>query len=123
MSTPGKGEVVEYAVWTNILQARYRYPRLNGRLVPYAVAGGGFGFTEFNDRSQPAGQNGANGGFDTSYVAATGIGMEYFLAENIAIGIEAKHIFMFDGEITVNNQPTELQLDPLFLTLGLRAFF
>jgi len=30
---------------------------------------------------------------------------------------------MFDADITVNNQPVKLQLDPLFLTLGLRAFF
>lgn len=123
LSAPGKGVVVEYAVWTNILQARFRYPLLNGRLVPYAVAGGGFGFTEFNDRRQPVGQDGVNGGFDTSYVAAAGLGMEYFVAENIAIGIEAKHIFLFDADITVNSQPAELRLDPLFLTLGLRAFF
>ena len=123
LSTPGQGEVVEYAVWTNILQARFRYPLLNGRLVPYAVAGGGLGFTEFNDRRQPVGQNGVNSGFDTSFVAAAGLGMEYFVAKNIAIGIQAKHIFMFDADITVNNQPAALQLDPLFLTLGLRAFF
>ena len=123
LSTPGAGEVVEYSVWTSILQARLRYPMLNDKLVPYMIAGGGLGFTEFNDRKQPAGDDGVTGGFESSWVGAAGLGVEYFIANNIAVGIEAKYIFLFDSEIMVNNQPNELQLDPVFLTLGLRAFF
>ena len=39
------------------------------------------------------------------------------------VGFEAKYVFLFDSEIMVNNQPAELQVDPVFLTLGLRAYF
>ena len=123
LSTPEEGEVVEYSVWTSILQVWLRYPMLNDKLVPYLIAGGGLGFTEFNDRKQPAGDGGVTGGFETSVVGAAGIGVEYFVANNIAVGFEAKYVFLFDSEIMVNNQPAELQVDPVFLTLGLRAYF
>ncbi len=123
LSTPGVGEVVEYSVWTSILQARFRYPMHDGELVPYLIAGGGLGFTEFNDRRQPAGENGVTGGFETTPVGAVGLGVEYFVTKEIAIGVEAKHVFLFNSDATVNGQPTELKLDPVFVTLGLRAFF
>ena len=34
-------------------QVRVRYPLLGGRLTPYALAGVGVAFTEFNDRKPP----------------------------------------------------------------------
>ena len=123
LTTPGVGEVVEYSVWTNILQLRARYPMLDDRLVPYALFGGGVGYGEFNDRRIPAGENGVTGDFDFTLVGSAGLGVEYFVAENIAFGVEAKHVFMFETEATVNKKPATLNLDPVFVNFSLRIFF
>lgn len=123
LTTSGEGEVVEYSVWTNILQLRARYPMLDDRLVPYAVFGGGVGYGEFNDRRIPAGENGVTGDFDVALVGSAGVGLEYFIANDIALGVEAKHVFMFETEATVNQKPAKLTLDPVFFNLSLRIFF
>jgi len=123
LTTPGVGEVVEYSVWTNIVQLRARYPMLGDKLVPYALLGAGVGYGEFNDRRIPAGVNGVTGDFEATPVAAVGAGVEYFIANDIALGVEAKHVFLFDTEVTVNQQSAQLTLDPVFVNLSLRIFF
>ena len=43
----------EYLLLPLVPQVRVRYPLLGGRLTPYALAGVGVAFTEFNDRKPP----------------------------------------------------------------------
>lgn len=123
LSTPGVGEVVEYAVWTNLLQARLRYSLLDDALVPYFLVGGGLGFAELNDRRVPVTPGSITGDFQTVWVGAVGAGLEYFLSNDIAIGLEAKHILFFEPEIQVGGRTEKLRLDPVFLNLNLRLFF
>jgi opacity protein-like surface antigen len=123
LSMPGVGEVVEYSVWTNLLQLRLRYPMMEDALVPYVIVGGGLGFAELNDRRVPVDPNSITGDFQSVWVGAVGAGIEYFIANDIAIGVEAKHILFFEPEINLAGRPEKLHLDPLFLNLNLRLFF
>jgi opacity protein-like surface antigen len=119
---PGRGSVGEEAVYAIIPQLRARYPVLDGRLVPYAIAGVGAGYTEFNDR-KPRGL-----GFDidaTSWgVAATvGAGLEYFIASNIGAALEARYLTSRGHTIKIADGRTEsAHVDAMLLTVGLRVY-
>lgn len=119
----GVGKVGEFSLWTALAQARLRYPVMDDRLVPYVVAGGGLGFSELNDREVLVGRSGVTGTTTTTFVGAAGVGAEYFLAENLAVGVEAKHVFSFDGEVGVDGVSRPLLLDFTSVTAGLRIFF
>lgn len=123
INRPGRGDAVEFSAWTNIAQLRLKYPLWNDRFVPYVTAGAGLGFTEFNDRIVRAVDSGIDGPDDTKFVSAVGIGAEYFLFPNLAIGIEAKKILFFQTEVLVDGAPRTVDLDPLYFNLGLRFFF
>jgi opacity protein-like surface antigen len=112
----------EFAMYTAMPMLRARYPLLDGRLTPYALAGLGVGYTEFNDRKQP-GFDVDVGGTSWGVVGALGVGLEFFVANNIAIGLETKYIIARDQEIRVNGRQQSLDLDTLLGTAGLRLFF
>lgn len=119
----GRGKVVEYTVYEIIPQVRLRYPLLNDRLTPYVIGGVGVGFTESSDRTllgtDPRLQF---GGQDTSVVYTLGGGLEYFIADNIAIGVEMKYVF-HDAFAEVKGAPIEADLDALLTSVGLRLLF
>lgn len=70
----------EYAICTYVPQLRVRYPLFDGRLMPYLVTGTGFSF----------------GGEDFAPVTVAGIGIEYFVASNMALGAETKYLYSCD---------------------------
>jgi hypothetical protein len=123
LSPLGVREVVEYSVWTNLLQLWYRYPLLDDALVPYFIVGGGLGFAELNDRRVPADPGSITGDFQSVWAGAVGAGIEYLIVSNIAVGIEADRSLFFDTEINVGGRSEKLHLDPAFLNAGLRLFF
>lgn len=124
ITPPGlTNRIGEYSIWTLIPQIRYRYPLLEEKLVPYVVVGAGVGIGEFNDRDPKFERSLFVGGQDTSPVAAAGVGLEYFVANNIALGMEAKHVFLFATDVSVAGRQTELDLDSTFLSAGMRLFF
>lgn len=116
----GSKGIGEYALWSFLGQARLRYPLLGDRLVPYGVLGAGVGVGEFNDRAD----NDIDfaGGRDASFIGAAGLGLEYFVAPNVALGVEAKHIFLFDTDVMLEGQTRELNLDHTVFSVGLRTF-
>jgi opacity protein-like surface antigen len=120
----GHGKVIEYAIYDIIPQVRLRYPLLNDRLTPYVIGGIGVGFTEANDRTllgaDPALPH--FDGQDTSVVYALGGGLEYFIADNIAIGVEAKYVF-HNANVEVNGAPVAADLDAFLTSVGLRLLF
>ena len=121
--SPTFGKVSGYPIWTILALARYRYPILDGRLSPYLLAGGGVGFGEAGDADIPSDMSGFRAKPDTSAVATVGAGFDYFFADNLAVGLEAKHSFLFRTKATQNDKPVTLHPDLVQLSAGLRVFF
>lgn len=132
----GFGKTIEYASYMIMPQLKLRFPMQNGRLSPYLIGGIGIGITEANDRSPlgeglPAIFGPATGpnpaipifdGKDTSVVYSIGTGIEYFIAENIALGIEAKYVSQ-SADVTVNKLDHTADLDAFFISGGIRFLF
>lgn len=119
----GGRTIGEFAMYTGLPMLRARYPPLlDGRLTPYALAGLGIGYTEFNDRKRP-GFGLDIGGTSWGVVGGVGVGLEYFVANNIAIGIETKYIISRDQEVRLNGRRQSLELDTLLATAGIRLLF
>ena len=122
LEAPGIGKVSEYALWDITAQARYRYPLMNDRLVPYALAGGGIGFTEVNDRAVPTSTFDFGGDTDITFIGVAGGGIEYFVEENVAVGFEARYLFGFDSKVNIGTQSATLDNNTILFQVGLRIF-
>jgi opacity protein-like surface antigen len=113
----------EYGVVAVVPQVRLRYPLWGDRLVPYVVGGVGVAFTDFNDRKPrtPPDQRVAIEGASTSLPVATlGAGIEYYFADNLAVGAEVKYLFAEDQTIRLDGASHSQSVGSLFTTLGLR---
>jgi opacity protein-like surface antigen len=113
----------EYGVVALVPQLRLRYPFLDNRLVPYLVGGVGVAFTHFNDRKPrtPPDQRVDIKGTDQSLVVGTiGAGIEYYFADNLAVGAEVKYLIADDTTLRLDGAAHSQQVASLFTTLGLR---
>jgi hypothetical protein len=120
--SPERGSVGEEAIYAIIPQLRVRYPVLDGRLVPYAVAGVGAGYAEFNDR-KPAGLNFDIESTNWGVAATVGGGAEYFVASNIAAGFEARYLTSHGHTVKIGDgKARSAHFDAILLTLGLRIY-
>jgi opacity protein-like surface antigen len=119
---PGLGSVGEYAIYTYVPQLRLRYPVLDGRLAPYFVTGVGMSFGEFKDR-KPHGQDLDLGGEDFALAAVAGVGVEYFVASNIALGLETKYLYSRDHTLKTSGPDRDMNLDSMLTSIGLRIYF
>ncbi len=122
MDVDGFRSVGEYAVIALVPQIRLRYPLFDGRLTPYFVAGAGVAFGEFNDRR--AGTFGKSVDADrTVPVGTVGAGLEYFLADTVAVGVEVKYLFAGNQDIRIDGVSHSNSIDSLFASFGLRLFY
>jgi len=112
----------EYGMFTLIPQVRLSYPVLEGRLIPYLVAGAGFGHNEFNDRKRD-GIGLSIHGNDTRVVGAVGIGAEYRVADNVGLGAELRYLVSRGNEIEIEGTHQTLNLDQLIVQARLRVLF
>jgi opacity protein-like surface antigen len=122
LRVPG-GTIGEYAVGSLIPQLRVRYPMWNDRLEPYLVGGVGASFGELNDTG--------SGGLlfddvdseELGLGATIGAGVEYFVATNIAFGVEARYLFARGQKLRLGEGPwLSGNLDSVLVTVGLRIF-
>jgi opacity protein-like surface antigen len=112
----------EYAVVPLVPQVRLRYPFLDDRLTPYVLGGVGVALTEFNDRKNP----GFGVSVDTpasTVVGAIGAGLEYFVADNVAAGVEVKYLIAGDQTVRINGVRRSEDLSSVYSSVGLRLFF
>jgi opacity protein-like surface antigen len=121
LATADRGSLTEVAVMHLIPQLRLRYPVLDGRVVPYALAGVGAGYVERNDRK------GAGVGVDIEtgtwgVAAALGAGVEYFVASNIALGLEARYLTNRGHSVRIGTREDSGHYDALTLAFTLRVF-
>jgi opacity protein-like surface antigen len=117
------GTIGEYGVFALIPQVRVRYPVFEDKLVPYFVGGVGAAFTQFNDR-KPRGFGLSIQDQSSTVVAATaGLGVEYFIADNIAVGIEARYLFAPDPTMVVQGSREKVKISAPLFTFGMRMFY
>jgi opacity protein-like surface antigen len=118
----GFGTIGEYGVFAVMPQIRLRYPFLGDKLVPYIVGGGGIAFTDFNDRKAPVFGVSVKDE-STTPVGALGAGIEYFLADNIAFGVEFKYLFAGDQTLQVGGSSHRINASTPLTTFSLRMFY
>ena len=116
------GDIAEYKVWTLIPQVRLRYPLLDGRLSPYVLGGVGVSFVQINDRKPPA-YGIALSGSNTSVAVAVGLGIEYFLLNNLAVGVEAKYLYAGEHDLRVGSLSGKANPSALLTTIGFRVLW
>ena len=78
------GQLGNYLSLAGIGQIRVRYPLDDGRFVPYGFIGGGNGWAYFSSRKNFTFPIGGRG---WSPVGVIGVGGEYFIYRNIAMGL------------------------------------
>ena len=113
-------KIGEYGVVALVPQLRVRWPILQDRLVPYLVAGAGVAFSEFNDRKPRTPRRDVDGASAVMPVGTVGVGIEYYFADNLAVGVEAKRLIAGDRTINIDGRSHSQQVASTFLTLGLR---
>ncbi|HSF05657.1 MAG TPA: outer membrane beta-barrel protein [Methylomirabilota bacterium] len=127
----GIGTIGEYGVFALMPQVRLRYPLVRDRLVPYVIGGAGIALTDFNDRKTPSDTSGRPSSAlglqihdeSTTPVGTLGAGVEYFLADNIALGVEFKYLFAGDQTLTVGGTRHTFNASSPLTSFGLRLFY
>ena len=122
LKVQGFGSVGEYAVTAVVPQIRVRYPLFDGKLTPYVVAGAGFALGEFNDRKEGTFGHGVDAD-RTVPVGTLGGGIEYFLADGLAVGVEVKYLFAGDQTLRIDGVEHSHSIASLFTAFGLRMFY
>ena len=104
-----------------IPEIRLRYPLFHDTLVPYVVGGVGGSFYQFNDRKED--------GFgreieaeDFGWSAALGGGLDWFVADNIALNLEVKQVWHSGLDVTVDSETYQHDPSDIVATLGFRVF-
>jgi opacity protein-like surface antigen len=115
------GAVGEYAVYSLIPALRLRYPLADGRVVPYGLAGVGLVHTEFNDRKPPGGDLEIKAKNNAAAVAA-GVGVEYFVTGDIAVGLESKYVYSSGHTIKIVDRTGDATIQAMTLAISLRAY-
>lgn len=121
LTVSGLGKIGEFSTWHVIPHLRVRYPLANGKLTPYFLGGAGIGFAEFNDPT-PRGADFPFATERTSITGSVGGGIEYFVANNIAVGVESRFLF-FNVDIEVEGSRQKVDLNKGLIYGGIRIFF
>lgn len=122
LNAPGYGYIGEWAVFALAPEVRLRYPLLGRRLVPYFLAGVGVGIGQFNSR-KPQGAGLQIQKNATWPLGEVGAGIEYFVANNVAVGFEAKYVASGNQSIEVEGQPTNQNFSSFLVQGGMRMFY
>lgn len=112
----------EYSVLPLVPQIRLRYPLLGDRLVPYVVGGVGLGLSGFNDRKPPAFGASIKDKHSSFLVGTVGAGLEYFIADNIAVGAEVKYVLAGDQTLRIDGVRHDQEVQSPLIMAGLRMF-
>jgi opacity protein-like surface antigen len=117
------GTIGEYGVFALIPQVRVRYPLLDDKLVPYFIGGVGAAFTQFNDRKPRGAGLSIQDQSDTVVAGTAGLGIEYFVADNIAVGVEARYLLAPDPTLLVQGNREKIKISAPLFSFGIRMFY
>lgn len=116
------GTLAEVSSWHVLPEFRVRKPLFGGRLVPYLLAGIGPTFIQLNDK-KPASEGHSVRAEGMSFTVAVGGGIEYFLADNVAFGLEGRYLFVNPIDGKVDGDSVDVDLSAPTFTFGLRVYF
>ncbi|MCI0346191.1 MAG: porin family protein, partial [Chloroflexi bacterium] len=99
LRSASRGKIREISIITIVPAARYRWHLLDDRLVPYVTGGVGMSFTDVNEDAKPFTRADAD---DSTIVGSLSAGLDYFLSENVAVGVEGRYLIHpnQDAEVT-----------------------
>jgi len=115
------GSLSEMSVLGLMPQVRLRYPLLDDRLTPYLVGGAGLAVSQANDAK--ASVDWVNGKTQVHPAGSIGAGMEYFVADNVAVGFEGKYLFSTVIDYESGGRSGATSLGAPLLTVGVRLFY
>lgn len=121
LKDPVLGTIGEQGIGAATIQGRFRYPLLHDRLVPYVIAGVGGTLYQFNDR-KPYGFGHEIDADRYGFVATFGGGLDYYIADNIALNLEGKYLAFDPISIKVDGRTYDYDASNFAATLGLRVF-
>ncbi len=114
-------KIGEQSLLSLVPQLRLRLPVAHDRITPYVLLGAGLGWYDFNDPTQ----NGFGLNVDAqgnTLVIAAGVGVDFFLRDEIAFNLEAKYLWMDTLGVSVNGQSGTFEMSDFVGTFGFRAF-
>jgi opacity protein-like surface antigen len=114
------GQLGELSVLGVAPQLRLRYPLLGDRLTPYFVAGVGAAITQANDARMPV--DWVDGKTDAYPAGTVGAGIEYFIADNIALGYEVKEFFSGSVPYEASGKQGRVSIEAPLMGVSLRVF-
>ncbi len=117
---PQGNKTAEYAWYTLLAQARWRYPLVDDRLSPYVLAGVGARFLQVEGKDSDSPVTFAS---DEVFCSSFGTGVDWFVMNNVSIGLELKYLLGADSKIGVNGETRHLNTDALIYTFGLRIYY
>jgi outer membrane protein with beta-barrel domain len=97
------GKLAEYSNITVFGSLRYRYPLGDGRFVPWVLGGVGWSLNDLNDTANPRIKLTGDGSTIAGTVA---LGFDYFLAEDVAVGVSAQQFIYPSIDTEVFNKDT-----------------
>lgn len=113
--------VSELSVLALVPQVRLRYPVWHKRLTPYVIAGVGMMISQPNDGRAPVQWPG--GKTQVHPAGSLGGGIEYFLTDNFAFGLEAKYLLGGSVDYATQGVPTSIGLGAPIVTAAIRVFY
>jgi opacity protein-like surface antigen len=116
------GVVGEQAMNSLVPQVRVRYPIGSQRWVPYALGGVGVAFLQFND-PKPVAFGREIQAEGARLAVNMGLGLEYFLADNVTFSLEAKYHWVQPLDVTIEGERRRRDFSAPTVTMGLRAYF
>jgi opacity protein-like surface antigen len=113
-------KTAEYAWYTLLLQARWRYPLLEDRLSPYVLAGLGARLLQVETKDSDSPVTFAS---DAVFCSSFGTGVDYFVMSNVSVGVELKYLLGADSDIGLSGETRHLNTDALIYTFGIRIYY
>jgi opacity protein-like surface antigen len=124
-----RGAIERISMITFVPAVRYRWALDDGRLMPYLTGGVGFSENDVHGSFKPFAQASTD---STTVVGSLSAGLDYFISENVAAGVEFRSLLHpdQDAEVTYQNPHTghitrytdSLNLTAISLLAHLRVF-
>jgi opacity protein-like surface antigen len=129
LRSASRGKIREISIITVVPAARYRWHLLDDRLVPYVTGGVGMSFTDVNEDAKPFTRADTD---SQTIVGSLSAGLDYFVSENVAVGVEGRYLIHPNQDAEVSFQAgqggrvtrfmDELNLTGISLLAQLRFF-